>query len=226
MSTVYSPTAVTLGDVTLPADGDTIDAASVNTALEALADGVVALQSLTRLVYPKFVGLQSGESTGTAANTNWWWAYPNFTDTNPSLKTTDGALRWTPFGVEFQEKNATSYFMPIDEHVADGSVLASVVASLNPAAHGALPATMPALAVIRMNRTGTADLLLSTGNGWATDSSATAGAYSATHDITFTPNQNATIDRSLYSYALLFLNEGGANSELLTALYPFRLTFT
>ena len=45
MST-YSPTPVELGDITIPADGEDVDAASVNVALEAIADGVAHLASL------------------------------------------------------------------------------------------------------------------------------------------------------------------------------------
>jgi hypothetical protein len=40
MPSTYSPTAVPLTDITLPADGDPQDAASVNAPLEAIADGV------------------------------------------------------------------------------------------------------------------------------------------------------------------------------------------
>ena len=224
MSSVYTPTSVALGDITIPADGDTINAASVNTALEALADGITAVRALTRLVYPKFVGIFTGW-VNEPANTNWWWGYPNFTDTNPSLKTTDSALRWYPYGVQFREANTSSYFMAIDEHVVDGQTLSSVVASLKPAAHGALPAVMPRFGVIRMNRTGTADLLLSTTFGYAVDASASAAAFEVTHDVTFTPDQNNVIDRSLYSYALVFVNEGGANSAANGDLYPFRMVF-
>ena len=46
MPSIYSPAAVILGDITLPSDGDAKSAASVNTPLEALADGVEYLNSL------------------------------------------------------------------------------------------------------------------------------------------------------------------------------------
>ncbi len=40
MSSVYTPTAVVLGNITLPSDGDAHSAASVNAPLAAIADGV------------------------------------------------------------------------------------------------------------------------------------------------------------------------------------------
>ncbi len=40
MSSVYSPTPVALGNITLPDDGDTIEAADVNVPFAAIADGV------------------------------------------------------------------------------------------------------------------------------------------------------------------------------------------
>lgn len=40
MSTVYTPTPTALTSITLPSDGDAEDAASVDVALEALADGI------------------------------------------------------------------------------------------------------------------------------------------------------------------------------------------
>ncbi len=43
MSTTYTPTPVALGDITLPSDGDSIEAADVNSPLQALADGVAAI---------------------------------------------------------------------------------------------------------------------------------------------------------------------------------------
>lgn len=45
MST-YTPTPVELGDITIPADGEDVDAASVNVPLEAIADGVAFLHAL------------------------------------------------------------------------------------------------------------------------------------------------------------------------------------
>ncbi len=47
MSSVYSPTAVKLDDITLPDDGDTIEAADVGVPLEAVADGVEFLNQRT-----------------------------------------------------------------------------------------------------------------------------------------------------------------------------------
>ncbi len=42
MSSVYTPAATELGDITLPDDGDTVEAADVNVPLAAIADGVAA----------------------------------------------------------------------------------------------------------------------------------------------------------------------------------------
>lgn len=43
MSSVYTPTPVALGDITIPDDGDTVEAADVNVPLAAIADGVAFL---------------------------------------------------------------------------------------------------------------------------------------------------------------------------------------
>lgn len=40
MSSVYTPTAVALGNITIPSDGDARNAASINVPLQAIADGV------------------------------------------------------------------------------------------------------------------------------------------------------------------------------------------
>jgi len=45
MSTVYTPTAVSLGNITIPADGDNATASSINTPICAVADGVKYLAS-------------------------------------------------------------------------------------------------------------------------------------------------------------------------------------
>ncbi len=50
MSTIYTPSPVALGDVTLPSDGDAMSAASVNTPLEGLADGIAYLGQTTTTV--------------------------------------------------------------------------------------------------------------------------------------------------------------------------------
>lgn len=43
---VYTPTAVALGNITIPADGDARNAASVNVPIQAIADGVAYANSL------------------------------------------------------------------------------------------------------------------------------------------------------------------------------------
>lgn len=87
MSTVYSPTPVVLGDITIPADGDEVDAVSVNVAFEALADGIEyngdAIDTEAARAIAAEALLQPGRYLGTTLLTS---ASANFTTTASTRK--------------------------------------------------------------------------------------------------------------------------------------------
>lgn len=106
-----------------------------------------------------------------------------------------------------------------------GHKLTSVVMKLTgAAAHGGLPQQMPGLLVCAHQDSGTILTMLST--GWAIDSSGTTGAYQAAHTVTFTPDQNNTIDHSAYSYDLFVLGEGGSNALANLTIQNFTFNFS
>lgn len=126
---------------------------------------------------------------------------------------------------------AHGYNMPLTaEHLSNGRTLSSVKARfVAAAAHGGLPAQMPAVFISRDLRTdfsSAATALLSTTNGWSIDSSANVGVYETAHDITFTPNQNNVIDLASYLYTLTVAYEGGTNALLGGRILGLELTHT
>lgn len=125
------------------------------------------------------------------------------------------------------------YMLPLDEYLIDGATLSTVTAYLQGGgAHIALPSRMPKLAVVRANllQIGTATItnvaMKSTGNGYTTDSTATAGAFDNVHTIVQATDQNNVIDRTLYSYYAVFLDEDGTNSTGGTYFQAIALTMT
>jgi hypothetical protein len=122
-----------------------------------------------------------------------------------------------------------AYHQPIPIEMLDnGMVLSSVVVRLvGAAAHGGLPQQMPAVAVVLVSSDSTLTYMKSTSNGWAIDGSANTGAYQASHNITFTPDQFNTIDHATYSYSLYLLGEGGANALINPNVYSviFNMTY-
>ncbi len=99
--------------------------------------------------------------------------------------------------------------------------------------HAGLPALMPAIHISRNDlgqfpgQSNALDLL-STGSGWAVDTSADTTAYQVTnaHDITYTPNQNNVIDHTQYIYTLAFQNEAHTNAIVGGQLHTVLATHT
>lgn len=121
---------------------------------------------------------------------------------------------------------ARHVIIQLNEYLSDGSTLNSVQAIVKPGiAHVALPATMPAMTIVRCDHVaGTVASLTST--GLRPDTSATFGAYNLVHGWTATMDQNNTVDLSSYVYYLIIHNEGGANSAAELQLYKAVLTMT
>jgi hypothetical protein len=125
------------------------------------------------------------------------------------------------------------YIVPIDEYLVDGATLSTVTAYLQGGgSHVALPARMPKIAIVRANllQVGTALItdvaLKSTAAGYTTDTTATAAAFDNVHTIVQATDQNNVIDRSLYAYYAIFLDEDGANATGGTYFQAFALSFT
>lgn len=132
---------------------------------------------------------------------------------------------------ETQAVDATDrrvYMLDANAHFPDGATLVSATLYYRPASgHGALPANFPALSITRASNTaGVEEFLLSTSAGWAIDTAASVAAYEAPRSLVFTPNQNATIDRDVYSYMIRLADEGGANAVANLKFYSVKLTFS
>jgi len=254
MSSTYSgvitnnPTSITI-----PSDGDGpgIHAADVNVALEGLMDKVMHTRGrftpLTRFSMFKPIAsigtAGAGYTTSAAPPTQFtgaggWWSLVTAAEPDPIVT---GMMNWTqigpifqPSGVDAGESKGIIYMMPLTADLLnDGDTLVEVRINILTAgaaggtAHSALPQSMPAIALTRMARDGSsAAVLLSTGNGWTTDGSATQAAYDTEHDIVQVPNQNNTIDHTSYIYTLYYLHEGGSNAKALGIAGGLKFTHT
>ena len=124
---------------------------------------------------------------------------------------------------------AYAYRFPVNQFMIDGATLASVKMRFqgSPPSRGAnLPAVMPKFGIQRFDVDDNVTALLTTGSGLVTDPSATVGAFISSHDVTFTPDENNVIDKSLYGYSLIFWNEGGTNALNGDVIYSFLFSFT
>lgn len=115
---------------------------------------------------------------------------------------------------------------PLNQYLLQGATLNSVKLVLAGAGgHGALPAMMPSLAVIRYKPEDNSLASLLTTNT-QDDASASAAAYDAVHNITLTCDQNNTVDMDAHSYYAVVCNEGHTNSLAELRLYNLVLTMT
>lgn len=208
MST-YNPVASKLGSITLPADGENIDAADVNGPFQDVSDAVTLLQpTTTREVSPGAVRSISGLLA----------ASPAFASLGTlSLPTsTDIENSHTQLGA-FVTKTANTmadakvFDVPLVAlgHYNGYTLTTAVVRVMGKAGHAGVPAMLPRIAVVRHGNSATTGLL---STNWALDASASTGAYEVEHAITFTADQNNVIDTSLYEYSLLLQNEGSTNA--------------
>lgn len=101
-----------------------------------------------------------------------------------------------------------------------GVVLTGATLYIQPAAHGALPATMPQFSVRSVSATGGQSIL-----GTATDSSANVAAYNAAHTISIS-GLSHTVDRTTLRYFVRVVGEGGANFAANLIVAQVALTYT
>lgn len=102
-------------------------------------------------------------------------------------------------------------YFPLNSILIEGAEITSVKLWLRPvSAHANLPAMMPAMSVIRYDPSTVTQVSLRAA-GMYDDQSVDVVAYNAHHTITFTPDQNATVELGNtkgYQYWLVACNEG------------------
>ena len=177
--------------------------------------------SLVRLVLPGWCPLRATINSGTPALT-----LPIGSPVDSTLTTTKGEAKFI-VGPDTGSAIAHGFAASINEYLVDGATLTQIRGrwKTNPT-HVALPLLMPRFGVLRVDFTNLSVALLSTGSGFAIDASADLEAYNAEHYITFTPDQNATINKTLYHYAIVGFNEGHTNALANGSFYSFELTQT
>jgi hypothetical protein len=119
----------------------------------------------------------------------------------------------------------------LNSYMHDGATLGSAVLRLSGVSpeHANLPAVKPSFGLWRFRHAdGVSEKLLSSPvSGHVTDAPANVAAYETPHDLTFTPDQNNVIDRSLYSYWAAVYDEGGADAAFGGLLFfGIKLNFT
>ena len=213
MSTVYALVPTVLpASITLPQDlVDQRSAASVNDPITAVANGVAYLnQTITitrRMAANQPIGQPEG---GAMAKTN-------------NLKTSSMEpiieVNWEAYGSYIRagvpEVTAIGHHLlyRANELVVDGASITRLTCDLiGGPAHGALPAMMPAIGLVRYSPAAdTWESLLAA--NMQDDTSANVGAYEAAHDIRLTPDQNATVDLATYDYYIVVCPEGSTDSQ-------------
>jgi hypothetical protein len=125
--------------------------------------------------------------------------------------------------------NAWGFWMPIDEFLVHGATLASATLKWCPDTTTA-PTVMPQIHVVRSIRVGIGgpgDTLLGTlrSGGYAIDSGGTY-APTVTRDLTYTTDQNNTIDLATYNYAVIIFDEHGTNATTGNAFHSVALAMT
>ncbi len=114
----------------------------------------------------------------------------------------------------------------LNQYLVHGANFDSLKLNLKGAGgHGALPAMMPSLALVKFDPE--ADTLVSLlAANTVDDASASTAAYDAVHSITLTPDQNTTISLTKYSYYAVVCNEGHTNALAELALRNLIITMT
>lgn len=105
----------------------------------------------------------------------------------------------------------------------DGATLTGATVRINPAGgHGALPATMPALRVVR--RALATDTVTTLG-AQKVDASGNVAAYEPAHELSVDAF-SSVVDRATYAYELRIRGEGGTNFVAGLEASCARITFT
>jgi hypothetical protein len=140
---------------------------------------------------------------------------------------------WTlSTGVPSQPKlvgNLTTNAQLIDcaDAIHDLATLLSVTCNFTAQTHASLPAVQPSMFVERFNvSTGISSNLSSSAQQFA--AIATVGAYNNGGNavsFTYTCNQNNVIDKGIYRYMIVLVDESGANSIAGNLYWGFQLTY-
>ncbi len=189
-----------VASVTIPADGDARDAASVNVATEGAADR-------TQLLYQDFkqrmLGILPLVPYQSITRVQEYPAYAP-------------AANWVPDAGNSRMTNlvvGTSLWIPVV--IPHGAIWTGYTISLIGAAgHGAFPggkpAAMPNSTGLKMHKTTGVESGPTGFTAPMVDASATAGAYEAIHSLTDSGGTEI-VDRTLYKYFIQFISETGAN---------------
>jgi len=224
MST-YNPSRVGLVPFERPDDGDDVTAASVGVAIEALADGIFAISPPVTLSLSadrvRLARATASVLASPALGALGTLVLPLATE----LENSDTQLGVIVAKTVNAMTNTMLLYLPLDELLHyHGYTIASCKLKVKGAAgHGALPAGMPRICLVRFGASANAGLHSTT---WVLDTAANVAAYEVEHDITLTPDQNAVINCEQYQYALLVQNEYGANSAIGLQFRRIVLTLT
>lgn len=120
------------------------------------------------------------------------------------------------------------YLIDINAEMVTGSALSSATLLFTPTSHAGLPTRQPQFAIVRSSVTSVARVnLLSTGNGYVTNAAASNAAYqNVDQSLVFTPDQNATIDKTLYRYYAIVIDEAGTNAVVGNGYHAIQLNFS
>lgn len=115
--------------------------------------------------------------------------------------------------------NTRQLYFDLAPYLIHGATLSSVYAGITPAAHGALPARMPRLAVFRYAIDPYSSTHVNLYSGiYFEDTSPNVGAFTASHEFGGTLDQNQTIDLNEYAYQCFVSNEGSTNAQNLMSV--------
>lgn len=214
MSTSYSPTpAILPASITLPQDlVDQRTAASVNVPFKSLADAIAYLNETVTHTRSMGCGNPVGRERSASAKTYDMKAkrLDPWEDSSalPTMAMYGERIRCgTP---ETGSDIAAHLVYDVTNLLIDGATVTRCTIDLANPNTVTLPGMMPAIALVRYApSTDTWESLLAAGT--ATDTSANVAAYNAIHDIRFTPDQNATVDLTTYTYYVVVCPEGGTN---------------
>jgi hypothetical protein len=218
---LHTPVADGLAPYDCPDDGDDVTAASVNIGLHHLGNALEAIYPRTTVeIAPDAVRWYTdpaGPSPAFAA-----LGTLNLV-TSTQIDNQGAQLGYFYSKTVSVMNDAIVFVIPLDDlaRFHGWSLTTAVLKVIGKAGHAALPANMPRIAVVRYGASATTGLL---STSWAVDASANTAAYQAEHNITFTADQNQTIDASQYRYAMLFQNEGNTNA--LNSLQARRIVLT
>lgn len=239
MSSVLTPSAVNHITYTLPSDGDTRNAASVNVPFQQLAESIAYLQQIGS----QLVQVSPFRPTYTARTPTglycpaWSLTQPIYPQDAQAQTGGSPEVKSSILGI-YQEQEvvtaSTTTWLKLmllgPNELRNGRTLSTVELQIDPnSGHGALPAGMPAITVIRALWDGSASPqhLYSGGtNGWQVDTSGTVGAFEVSHKITLTCNQFNVVDHTQYVYALGWCNECGTNAVANGSVFGVRFTMT